>query len=268
MEAQVAGIAPQVGAPDARAKASSGRWGRRLKRALIGVSAVVSALYAAEWMWIQSGSNQWELQMDERGAQIYTMKSPGSAMVKIRGVVQSKEFSLSNHLAPFLDASIQDDCAKWVEGCIRYQVIKPFDPRTQSNVTMWTVAVFPPFMPREFLLQGNLSQDPLTKVVTLENIAVPNKLPQNDCCVRLTHVHNVWRYEPMADGSIKVEFLSDLDMGGSFPKILLNLGAPGEIHKMLTVDNPKQLRQEKYRQASLYFIDKGKPGPTKPGSAP
>src|SRR5262249_9716310 len=132
---------------------------------------------------------------------------------------------------------------------------KPWDPRKQSNVTMWTVSLFGPFSPREFLLQGQLSQDPRTKVVTLENIAVPNAVPPNDCCVRLTHVHNVWRYEPLADGTIKTEFVSDLDMGGAFPKFLLNLGGPSEIHKMLVEDNPKLLRNEKYRTARLDFID-------------
>ena len=64
-------------------------------------------------------------------------------------------------------------------------------------------------------------------------------------------------YTPKGDGNIEVEFVNDMDMSGAFPKFLLNLGAPGEIHKMLTVDNPKLLRQEKYRNARLDFIDEG-----------
>lgn len=225
--------------------------------ALVGISFIITLVFFADWIWTISGSNRWELKIDKDGTQIYTLKSPGSSMLKVRGVTQSKEFTLSNHLAPFLDKSIQDDCGKWVEGCTSYKIIKPWDSRTQSNVTMWTVSLFPPFSPREFLLLGQLSQDPQTKVVTLENIAVPNKIPPNDCCVRLTHVHNVWFYTPEGDGTIKVEFVSDFDMSGSFPKFLLNLGAPSAIYKMITEENPTLLRQEKYRSAVLDFIDEG-----------
>lgn len=230
---------------------------RVLKCALVGSAFLISAVFIADWLWTISGSNQWELKIDENGTQVYTLKTPGASMLKIKGVTQSGEFTLSNHLAPFLDQSIQDDCSKWVAGCTSYEILQPWDPKTQTNVTMWTVSLFPPFSPRELLLQGQLSQDPETRVVTLENIAVPNKAAPNDCCVRLTHVHNVWRYTPMGDGTIKIEFVSDLDMGGAFPDLLLNLGAPSEIHKMLTVDNPKLLRQEKYRNTVLDFIDEG-----------
>jgi len=248
-----------TGAVGASEQKRSSRRRRFLKYGMIGSAFLLSGVFVANWLWLISGSNQWELKIDEDGTQVYTLKTPGSSMLKIKGVTQSNEFTLSNHLAPFLDESIQDDnCGEWVAGCTRYEILKPWDPQTQYNVTMWTISLFEPFAPREFLLQGHLSQDPKTKVVTLENIAVPNKAPLNDCCLRLTHVHNVWTYTPLGDGTIKVEFVSDFDMGGAFPRFLLNLGGPSEIHKMLTVDNPQLLRQEKYRNAVLDFIDEGR----------
>jgi hypothetical protein len=238
-------------------KRGPSRLRRYLKNTVLGLMFVLSASVIANWLWIMSGSNQWELKIDEGGTQVYTLKAPGASMLKIRAVMQTKEFTLSNHLAPLLDTSIQDDCATWVPGCLSYKILQAWDPKTLSNVTMWTLGMPGPFSPREILLQGQLVQDPLSKVLTLENIAVPNKIAPNACCVRLSHVHNVWRYTPMGDGNIKVEFVNDMDMGGAFPKFLLNLGAPGEIHKMLTLDNPKLLRQEKYRHARLDFIDEG-----------
>ncbi len=78
-----------------------------------------------------------------------------------------------------------------------------------------------------------------------------------DCCVRLDHVHNVFKYTPLGDGTIEVELVYDLDMGGLFPKFLLNLGAPYEVHKMLSEDTPKLLRREEYRNAKLAFIEEG-----------
>lgn len=225
---------------------------------LLALAFLLSSLFIANWLWTISGSNQWELKIDENGTQVYTLKTPGSPILKIKGVTASKEFTLSNHLAPFIDESIQEDCGKWVEGCTDYKILKPFDATTGTNVTMWTTTLFAPFQPREFLLQGQLSQDPKTKVVTLENIGVPNRLPPHDCCVRLSHFHNVWHYIPESDGTVRVEFISDVDLGGAFPGFLINLGGPSEIHKMLSVENPKLLRHEKYRNAVLNFIDEGR----------
>jgi hypothetical protein len=249
-------VEPHLAAVSAIERPSKSR--RILKRTAFVLVCLLAVIFVANWIWILSGSNRWELKIDKDGTQIYTLKAPGSAMLKIRGVTQSREFTLSNHLAPFFDTNIQSDCGKWVAGCTNYQILKQWEPQSQHNVTMWTVSLFPPFAPREFLLQGALSQDPKSKVVTLENIAVPNKLPSNDCCVRLTHMHNVWHYTPLGDGTVKIEFVSDVDMGGAFPTILLNLAGPGEIHKMLTVDNPKLLRQARYRGARLDFIDEGR----------
>jgi hypothetical protein len=237
---------------------------RIFKAGGIGLSVLISAVYLANWLWEMSGSNRWELKIDREGTQVYTLKSPGSAMIKVRAVTRSKEFTLSNHLAPFFDESIQDNCGEWVAGCLNYKILKPWDPKIQRNVTMWTLALFPPLAPREFVLQGQLFQDPQTKRVTLENIAAPNNAPRNDCCVRIEHVHNVWHYTPLPDGSIEVEFLSDMDMGGAFPKFLLNLGAPAQLHKMLAEENPKLLRQAKYRSATVDFLDAGKVSATAP----
>lgn len=242
---------------------------RRLLVALLYAIPLLALIVAgANQAWLMSGSNTWELKIDKDGTQVYTMKTPGAYGLKIRGVTQTKEFSLSNHIAPLLDESIQNDCGKWVEGCLSYKIVQPWNPRTQSNVTMWTVKLPPPFSPRQMLLQGQLTQDPVTKVVTLENVAVPNKLPPDPCCVRVQQLHNVWHYTPMADGNIKIELLYDLSMGGGFPQLLLNLGAPAAVHKMLTEQNPALLRKPQYRDAHLDFLDETPAAPATAAAQP
>lgn len=227
---------------------------RMLRLAAIGTASLIVLYVFANWAWTMSGSGKWNLKIDKDGTQVYTMKVPGDPSIKVRGVTRSREFSLSTHLAPFFDEHIQENCGAWVEGCFEYRILKRWTPESQYNVTMWSVNLFPPFSPRQILLQGNLSQDPVTRIVTLENIAAPNKIPFEPCCVRLNHVHNVFKYTPLADGMIEVELIYDMDMGGLFPRQLLNLGAPYQVHKMLAVDTPKLLRRAAYRNARLDFI--------------
>ncbi|WP_046156855.1 START domain-containing protein [Chromobacterium vaccinii] len=228
---------------------------RRLGKALIyAVPALALLSVLGNWLWMLSGSNRWELQSDADGVQVYTMKTPGSSALRVRGITTMKQFSLSNHIAPFLDESIQNNCAEWVQGCLGYRIVQPWDPRSGSIVTLWSVELFPPFTPREMLLLGQLRQDPATGVVTLENIAAPNKLPPNENRVRLEHMHNVFRYTPQQDGAVKVEVLYDMDMGGGFPQWAQNLMAPMVVRQMLTKDIPRQLNQEKYRKARFDFL--------------
>lgn len=245
------------GQPEPRVRRA---WPWRLARRLaFGVPVLVTLVVIANWLWLLSGSNRWELKTDRDGVQIYTMKTPGSPVLKVHGSARFKEFSLSNHIAPLLDEGIQNptDCAKWVTGCLGYRILQPWNARTQRNVTLWTMALFPPFSPREMLLQGQLHQDPKTRVVTLENISAPNLLPPDDCCVRIEHLHNIWRYTPQPDGSIQVDVQYDLDMGGAFPQLLQNLHAPDIVFELLSTDIPKLLRQPKYRNTHLALIDEG-----------
>ncbi|MBX3711499.1 MAG: hypothetical protein KF800_06030 [Lysobacter sp.] len=238
---------------------------RLLKFAAVGAVSLVMLYVVADWAWTMSGSNEWKLKIDENGTKVYTLKAPGDPSIKVRGVTRSNEFTLSTHIAPFFDENIQKNCGEWVEGCFEYRILKRWEKDSPYNVTMWSVAM-PPFQSRQILLQGNLWQDPVTKVLTLENIAVPNKLPVEDCCVRLDHVHNVFKYTPIGDGNIEVELIYDMDMGGLFPRHLLSLAAPSVVHKMLSEDTPKLLRRPEYLNAKLDFIDEGLKNA--PGAAP
>lgn len=246
---------------DTKPTAATGRLARRsrLRRVLTGIAIAIPVIVAlvalANWLWLISGSNKWELKTDKNGTQVYTMKTPGLAALKVRVVSRSKEFSLSTRLAPVLDESIERDCAKWVSGCLHYRIVQPWDPRTRTIVSMWTVSLFPPFAPREMLIQNRITQDPRTKAVTLESLAMPNRLPPDNCCVRIEHLHNIWRYTPLPDGSVEEELLYDLDMGGAFPQLLLNLGAPAQLYQEVTENNPAKLRTDRYRHAHLDFLD-------------
>jgi hypothetical protein len=222
---------------------------------IIVLPVFITLMVVWDWVATNSGDNQWQLVIDKEGTQIYAMDVAGSSTRKFKGVVHYSKYSMSNIIAPMVDEGIADDCSKWVPNCSDYQLIQGWDPQLKYNVQLWTINLFGPLLPREILLQGSIIQDPVSKVVTIENIAVPNKIAPNDCCVRLQQVHNVWTFTPLADGRIKVEFVQDLDMGGMFPDFLLNLGGADEMFKMLTVDNPAMLDKEQYKNAKLDFIE-------------
>ena len=90
------------------------------------------------------------------------------------------------------------------------------------------------FQPREYLAAQRLSRIPGTNGLLVEVNAAPHKLPLSDCCIRVEHMQNTWRYTPVNDREIEIEYTVDVDDGGYFPYVLANLGAPYFVGGMLS----------------------------------
>jgi len=204
-------------------------------------------------LWVASGSSQWKLEIDREGTQVYSMKVPGDSTVKFKGVTQY-DYSYSQMLSAFIDAeSFTKDCGKLAAGCVEYRFIQPFDPVRKTNTQYWRTELFPPFLNREVIVRGSIVQDPVTKGILLENTAVPSLLPPNDCCVRITQLHNTWKYTPLANGKVEVEYIQNFAGGGFLPDFLMSFAGEG-VFQLMHADIPKLLDNDKYRSAKLDFI--------------
>jgi ribosome-associated toxin RatA of RatAB toxin-antitoxin module len=89
------------------------------------------------------------------------------------------------------------------------------------------------FRPREFVLRAQFYQNPKNKEVLLAYSAVPEKLPPNPCCFRVTDMNNTWRFTPLGNGQVEVEFLMNMDDGGFMPDLLINKVRPQVMFKAL-----------------------------------
>src|SRR5207244_3600443 len=68
-----------------------------------------------------------------------------------------------------------------------------------------------PWKSRQFVFKEEVSEDPQTKDMMISYIATPDKLPADNCCFRVTHMHNVWRFTPQPNGLLKIEYILDVD---------------------------------------------------------
>lgn len=228
--------------------------GKYLKYLWLGAASIVLTGVVLNWLWVMSGSNEWELEIDRDGVQVYSLKTPGDGNVMFKGVTQY-DYSYSQMLAAFIDdESFAKDCGKLSAGCVEYRFLKPWDPRLMTNTQYWRTQLFFPFANREVVVSGRIRQDKDTKELLLENSAAPSLIPPNECCVRITHLHNTWRYTPQENGRVKIEYVQNLDAGGLFPDFLSAFGAE-MVHALLHTDIPKLLDNDKYRNAKLDFIE-------------
>jgi len=222
---------------------------KTMKFLSLGTLVLIAILAISHLVWKSSGSNQWELEIDKDGVKVYALKSPGSSMKQFKGVTRVKT-TMNRVVAAMMDTDIQN-CAEWVPGCVDGKSVESWNSQGMYYIHFYHVNYPRPFSPREFLLKTQFTQDVQSKVVLVEFIAVPDKLPKTDSCFRVEHMHNRWRYTPLENGEIEVEYIGDMDVG--IPYYLFNYGAPRTIHKLLSA-LPRLMNKEKYQHADYAFI--------------
>jgi len=221
-------------------------WVRRLVNVVARVSLVLVALFTVtRVVWRFSGSNQWELVRDQNGVKVYTLKSPGSDLIQAKGLTQVR--STMGGLVKFM----MDPATCADAGC--------YEPRTIERVDDWLeYGSFRfdlpfPFQTREFVVRSQIHQDPRTKEVLLVFAAAPDKAPPNNCCFRVTEMNNTWRFTPLENGQIEVEFVLNSHAGGFAPDLLLNMQRPKFVIGVLS-KLQDSLDRKKYKDAKLDFI--------------
>ncbi len=244
----------QLGSVGAVAKPKPKLVTRLLKYFLYSVLSLALLLTGASWVWKMSGSNEWKLVMDQDGIQVYSMKVPGSSLLKFKGVAHY-DYSLNQLVATMAADENELICREYMFGCVSYDRIEPFDTQRLTDLNLWRVQMPLVFKPREFLMKGQIYQDGQTKELFVEFTAVPNRVSYNDCCVRVIQLHNTWRYTPLETGGIRVEHIHDMDMGGFFPAFLKNIAAANGVHSYLLHEIPKMMKIEKFQNAQFDFID-------------
>lgn len=223
--------------------------GRRIRRGLLPTVAILATVaVVAHFAWKYSGSNQWELRRDENGVRVYTMKTPGSTLLKVKADMQVAT-SLSS--AVFLlrgDESTSDDF-----GGQDFTVVDRIETPQLFMACYSAKHPMPaPFRTKELVVMLNYAQDKRTKQVEINVQAAPGRTPPSPNTSRVTHLNNIFRLTPLPDGRIDWEITLDVDMGLFYP--LANLSMPEYLFKDLSYHKDLVLT-EKYQKARLISID-------------
>lgn len=204
----------------------------------------------------------WTLKKDEDGIQIYlNVHQEHEAKLKAFKGVARINASLDSVMAVIFDL---EACTDWLKDCA--------DPVLINDVSFteryhYQVQELPfPTQNRDVILHSIVTQNPVTKTVTIEMEAAPdycnNKTSAicqniNDSpYVRVRHLHGTYILEPQLDGSTRITWKQHTDPGGMLPNWLINqlvqnipfFGLKGLIAKV---------REEKYQLARLVYNPSG-----------
>lgn len=212
---------------------------------LVGILVLVTAHFA----WTYSGSNEWKQEIDRNGIKVYSRKTPGAPLKDVKAVRRLKT-RLMVAMAAMTEEGVEN-CSDWLPGCESARNVVPYDPRTVASTDLYVVRYPRPYSPREYLIKTQISQDPKSKSVLMVLTAVPDLIPRNECCYRVEDMDNRWRFTPVENGELEVEFLMHMNQG--LPYMLVNRIAPQIAYGLLD-DLPKHFGKKQYQTVKLDFI--------------
>ncbi|HEV3040320.1 MAG TPA: hypothetical protein VHA33_21330 [Candidatus Angelobacter sp.] len=219
------------------------------KIAAFGSALIVVMLVIAHFAWKYSGSKKWEFVGEKDGVKVYSLKSPGATRKQFKAVTRIKT-TLNRVVAAMRDTSAEA-CSDWVPGCMSGEVLEQWNPQSQYYVQFFRVEFPHPFSPRDLVVKTQFLQDPQSKAMLVKITALPDKVPQDSCCFRITEMHNSWQYTPLENGEIEVEFLGNYDAG--IPYFMYNLGVPQALYDLLS-RLEGLINKEKYQHAEFAFV--------------
>jgi len=215
---------------------------------LKGLFAVVvyalAFLFVAHSIWVFSGSNQWKYIGEDNGVKVYTLKAPGADLVQAKGV-----FRVHATLGSIVKFMQDPDTCNDV-GCYDARTVERVDEHLRYDY--FKIKFPPPFSPRDFMVRQQLYQSPTTKEILMEFAAAPDKTPLNNCCVRVTTMANTWRFTPLGNGEVEIEYIINMNEGGYMPDLLLNLVHPKIMAQLPNLQ--KFFDKPKFKNATLDFI--------------
>ncbi|CAM4025318.1 hypothetical protein [Bordetella tumulicola] len=235
---------------DTRVAATSAppRKRRRILRVLgyIVLALAVIAL-VAHFVWRASGSNEWELAKDENGVKLWTLKTPGSGLVRVRGLVE-----VDSRLAGMM--TLIEDLDSCVDAFCYDEKRLDQIPSVKGRAATYVRYKFdiPGLKTRDYVLFAERNQQPGNNQVDVNVIAAPNRLPRDECCVRVTHLHNHWKLTPLPNGKLEIDFMQDTDLGG-LPYFFTNFALTEGTFQVLR-DMQSILDKDRYKNAVVEDI--------------
>jgi len=189
--------------------------------------------------------NDWKLEKEEAGIKIYTRIKENSRFKELK-LETTFESSLSALVALLTD---KDSLKNWVYRCNDSYCIKKINEKEvvhyQATDAPW------PLENRDIVVHTIVSQDRVTKVVTITAKSVQGTIPEERNKIRLYDYLAVWKLYPLGNGKVKGKYFLHLDPGGSIPAWMVNLGVSvGPVKSIVCMKNALV----QYQKISLSFI--------------
>lgn len=186
--------------------------------------------------------------VDSHGIKVWTYDIPNYPLRGFRAttVVKSTLGGLVNLIQD------TDSVKDWVYHVNKIDLIKRDD--VQQTFLIHAEVGFWPLKDRDAYIQGRVTQDPKTLVVSIDSSNVPAGVyPEDKHFIRMPDMLGHWELRPLGQGMVQVTMAGRADPGGNIPKFLVNLLIQENPYNTL-LGLKKMVVQDKYQKVGLKQI--------------
>ncbi|WP_118975304.1 START domain-containing protein [Taibaiella koreensis] len=194
-----------------------------------------------------SAQSEWRFLTEKEGIKVYSKAVPGSKIkaLKVECVLYATASALVTLLLD-IPATVQ-----WVshtKSCVLLRQVSPAELYYYSEVNLpW------PLENRDFVAHVKVSQDKISKEVSVNAPAIPGWVGPKKGIVRVSQSIGLWTISPLDKNRIKVSYSLQVDPGGVIPAWAVNaLSSQGPIDSFIKMKQKLQLPV--YKNAALDFI--------------
>jgi hypothetical protein len=187
------------------------------------------------------------LKENNDGVRIFTRDAENSKVKAIKVECQLNA-TLSQVVAALMDVKNSEE---WLYHTASNYIVKQVSP---SELYYYSLVEMPwPVSDRDFIAHLIVSQNAVTKVVTIDAPCVADMVPVKPKVVRIADSRGKWVLSPIGNDRVKVVYTLHADPGGSIPAWLTNLfvtQGPKQSFKKLKV----HLQKPVYKNVKLDYI--------------
>lgn len=148
---------------------------------------------------------------------IYTCKVTTSNLksVKANFTINTKESILAAHLMDVVNYT------HWQYHNIKTDVVKKI---SESEIIYHSYVSAPwPVTNRDLIMHLKITQDAVTKIMTIQIDGLPDYIPKQKDFVRVPSTHATWIVTPIDKNTLQVRYTLLIDPGGSIPTWIINM---------------------------------------------
>ena len=163
-----------------------------------------------------SQDRPWKLKTEKEGITIYN-RSVSYSRVKELKMTTTVKSNLGSLIKVINDVT---HFPEWMYACKSGEIVVPEDGSPSYDRA--TLQFPKPFSYRVMFTRSTLSQDSITKVVTLKTASIPEKVEKDKSLVLLENMTTSWVLTPLPSGEVAIESYLFCDPGGNLPFFLVN----------------------------------------------
>ncbi|MDP9140729.1 MAG: START domain-containing protein [Pseudomonadota bacterium] len=189
----------------------------------------------------------WKRVKSQDGIEVFSRPVAGSPFNSLRGVMRVNA-SLNAVVSLLRDYEARP---AWDSLCAESRVLQSI---SATGELVYLHDDLPwPVTDRDMVMEVKWSQDPVSRVVTMQATAVNGGVPENADRIRLTQAVNSWVLTPLEGGIVEVSAEAHLDPAGPLPSWLINYLAKDAPYNSLQKIR-ELIKNEKYARSKLAFV--------------